>query len=180
MTGKKTLGRPTKFKAEYVEQARKLCLLGATDAQLADFFSVDVATINRWKHDHADFCDSLKSGKNELDEQVKKSLFHRAMGYSHPEDKIFCNKDGKVTTEETTKHYAPDTTACIFWLKNRQPKDWRDKVQTEISNPDGSLQPTGNPEMLAKLNRIIENAKIAKASAEQPEGISAEDESAFI
>lgn len=128
-------GRPTKWKASYVDEGRKLALLGATDKQIADFFGVCEDTITEWKKKHPKFSLSLKDGKVEADNQVKKSLFHRANGYSHKEDKIFCNKDGEVTTVETVKHYAPDTTACIFWLKNRQPKDWRDKI--EHTGPNG-------------------------------------------
>lgn len=167
MEDKKPVGAPTKFKAEYIEQAKKLALLGAIDTDVADFFGVDVATINRWKLAHAEFCESLKAGKLEADEQVKKSLFNRANGYSHPEDKIFCNKDGDTTIVPTEKHYAPDTVACIFWLKNRQPKDWRDKVHNDLSNEDGSLQLT-TAEAAAKLHAIMANAEREKAQAETP------------
>ena len=53
--------------------------------------------------------------------------YHRAMGYSHPEEKIFCSKDGEVTRVMTTRHYPPDTTAFIYWTKNRMPEHFRDK-----------------------------------------------------
>ena len=55
---KRPVGRPSKYKSEYAEQARKLCLLGATDTDMADFFDVDEATINRWKLDFPEFCES--------------------------------------------------------------------------------------------------------------------------
>ncbi len=129
-------GRPSKYKQEYAEQAYKLCLLGATDKDLADFFEVDEATVNRWKINHDEFRESLKGGKFEADAVIAQKLFHRAKGYEHPEDKIF-NDDGVAMVVPTVKHYAPDTTACIFWLKNRQPKMWRDKIETEVSGKDG-------------------------------------------
>ena len=128
-------GRPTKYRAEYAEQAYKLALVGATDKQIADFFAVNEATLTRWKRSHEDFCTSLKKGKRESDEAVVKSLRQRALGYAHPEDKIFCNADGDVTTVPTTKHYPPDVTACIFWLKNRQPNLWRDRH--ELTGAEG-------------------------------------------
>jgi hypothetical protein len=58
------------------------------------------------------------------------------MGYSAPEDKIF-NNDGKPLIVPTVKNYPPDTTAVIFWLKNRRPDEWRDKIDHGISAPDG-------------------------------------------
>jgi hypothetical protein len=119
-------GRPTKYKPEYVKQAKKLALLGATDKQVAGFFDVNELTINRWKEKYPEFCKSLKDGKKELDSQVQKSLYFRATGYSHPEDKIF-NNNGEPLIVPTTKHYPPDPTSIIFWLKNRQPEKWRDK-----------------------------------------------------
>ncbi len=131
-------GRPSKYKAEYVEQAYKLCLLGATDKDMADFFEVDEATINRWKESHKEFCESLKKGKMMADATVASKLFHRAIGYEHPEI-ITATHQGTITdTLEVTKHYPPDTTAAIFWLKNRQSKEWRDKQQTELTGEDGT------------------------------------------
>ena len=128
---KKKNGRPTKFKPEYKEQVYKLCLLGATDKDMADFFNVREATINRWKKLKG-FCESIKRGKIDADANVAKSLYKRACGYEHPEDKIFCT-DGDVTTVETTKHYPPDTAACIIWLKNRDPDRWKDRKDVNLS-----------------------------------------------
>lgn len=127
------MGRPTSYKPEYAEQAAKLAKLGATDAQIADFFEVNIATIHRWKISQQKFCDALKAGKAELDAQVEQSLFHRAMGYECDAVKIFCSKDGEVTTVPYREKVPPDTTAMIFWLKNRRPKEWRDKTDVEVS-----------------------------------------------
>jgi hypothetical protein len=141
-------GRPTKYKAEFCVQAAKLCALGATDAQIADFFEVDEATINRWKQEHPRFCESLKNAKSEHDEKVERSLYERAMGYSHKSEKIFC-QEGEVIRAETVEHYPPDPTSMIFWLKNRQPKKWRDKQEHELSGKDGAPVPVlmiGKPE----------------------------------
>lgn len=125
-------GRPTKYKKEYDEQAYKLALLGATDKEIGDFFNVEEATINNWKKSHPDFFVSIKKGKNIADAEVANKLYHRALGYEHEEDKIF-NDNGKALIVPTTKHYPPETAAAIFWLKNRQPKKWRDKQELEHS-----------------------------------------------
>lgn len=130
------MARPTKYKSEFAEQARKYCLLGAIDKDLAVFFEVDELTINRWKDAHPEFCKALKEGKDEADAKVADRLFNRALGYSHPEDKIF-NNNGIPMVVPTMKHYPPDTTACIFWLKNRQKDQWRDKQDHELTGKDG-------------------------------------------
>ena len=127
------VGRPTKYKKEYNEQVYKLCLLGATDKQLADFFNVDESTINRWKESEPEFCESLKSGKEEADATIAQSLYNRAKGYVAP-DIITATFNGQITDiQKVEKHYPPDTTAAIFWLKNRQPRQWRDKQDIEHS-----------------------------------------------
>lgn len=122
----------SKYKPEYDTQAHKLCLLGATDNQIADFFGVTERTINNWKENHETFFHSLKSGKLHADSIVADSLFNRAIGYSHPEEKVF-NNQGVILTYDTTKHYAPDTTAAIFWLKNRQSQVWREKKEISLN-----------------------------------------------
>lgn len=117
-------GRPTKYKPEYAKQAEKLCALGATDKDLADFFEVAESTLNLWKLNHPQFSESLKLGKDGPNERVKRSLYHRAVGYSHPEDDIRA-VNGEIVVTPTIKHYPPDTTACIFFLKNRLPDEFR-------------------------------------------------------
>lgn len=130
------MGRPTAFKSEYVEQAHKLCLLGATDKDMADFFGVSEQTINTWKNAHPDFLESLRGGKAGADAKVAASLYHRANGYSHDAVKIVADaKTGAEHIVPFTEHYPPDTTAAIFWLKNRRPDLWRDRQ--EVTGRDG-------------------------------------------
>jgi len=130
------MARPTKYKAEYAVQAAKLCRLGATDAQLADFFEVAVSTVALWKVEHQAFSDALKIPKAEADDKVVQSLYRRATGFEHDEVDIRVI-EGQIVKTELRKVYPPDTTACIFWLKNRQQEQWRDKVQTELTGADG-------------------------------------------
>lgn len=128
------MARPSKYKPEYAEQALKLCRLGAIDKELADFFQVNVDTINEWKKVYPEFSESLKGGKSVADAEVANKLFQRATGYKHEAVKIVANATtGQEHIVPYTEHYAPDTTAAIFWLKNRRPDLWRDKTDTNIS-----------------------------------------------
>jgi len=131
---KRGRGRPTLFKPAYIQQAYDYCaVFGASDKQLAEYFKVDEATLSRWKVAHPEFCESLKAGKEEFDtKNVEKALRDRALGYEH-DDVHISNYQGEITVTPIKKKYPPDTTACIFWLKNRQPDKWRDKQELEHS-----------------------------------------------
>jgi len=131
------MARPTAYKPEYAAQAKVMCELGATDAHLAEAFNVSTVTINAWKAQFPEFLNSLKIGKEPADNMVERSLYQRAIGYSHPEDHI-SNYQGEVTITPTIKHYPPDTTACIFWLKNRKPEQYR-------ANPEPDTQDAPTP-----------------------------------
>ena len=130
------MARPSKFKEEYIDQARKLCKLGATDRELADFFDVSEKTLNNWKLENEEFLQSLKIGKDDADNRVERSLFARATGYEHPDTDIRVI-EGKIVETQIIKRYPPDTTAAIFWLKNRKREEWRDKVTNEHTGADG-------------------------------------------
>lgn len=131
MSGKKQgKGRPTKYLESFGEQARKLCLLGSTDKQLADFFEVAESTINLWKLEYPDFSESIKKGKVIADAEIADSLYNRALGYSHADTHI-SNYQGEITKTNITKHYPPDTAAAFIWLKNRA--SWKDKQDVHHS-----------------------------------------------
>lgn len=126
-------GRPTEFRDAYCDQAYKLCLLGATDVQLADFFEVSEQTINAWKHKHPEFLESLKRGKIEADCKVAQALYKKAIGgYLVNSQKAFVDKMGQEHVIDVADEAAPDTTAAIFWLKNRQPELWREKQEVQL------------------------------------------------
>jgi hypothetical protein len=125
-------GRPSDYQVGFNKQAFKLCLLGATDKELADFFGVTEKTLNTWKEKHPRFLQSLKDGKENADANVSNRLYNRALGYSHPDVHI-TSYEGDVTLTPITKHYPPDPTSCIFWLKNRQRGKWRDRQEVEHS-----------------------------------------------
>lgn len=130
-------GRPTDYKDEYAEQARKLCLLGFTDSELATFFEVCEATLNNWKIAHPNFLESIKQGKVIADGNVVDSLYKRAIGYEHDEVDIRVIGSEIVQTP-IKKIYPPDATSLKFWLINRQKDKFREKANTEISGIDGA------------------------------------------
>jgi len=129
-------GRPTKYKPEYAEQTAKLCALGATDAQLADFFEVSISTINLWKVKHPEFSESVSVPKEIADSRVEQSLYRRAMGYEHDEVDIRV-VGGEIVETPIRKYYPPDSTAMIFWLKNRKSAEWREMKAVELTGAGG-------------------------------------------
>jgi hypothetical protein len=142
-----TLGRPTKYKADFARQAELFCKAGATDAELADLFLVDTTTIWRWKLEHPNFCNALKVGKGLPDDRVVRSLFHNAVGYDYYEEQIVKFKTSIGTEQfeivKVLRHRPSDTTAQIYWTKNRIPDQFRDRGTNEI--------PDLTPEQLASL-----------------------------
>lgn len=127
---KPKVGRPTKYKPEYCQQATALCMLGFTNEKLAQFFDVSEETIYDWQRTKKEFSEALLNGRDKASAKVAISLFQRACGYSHQEEKIF-QHDGEIIRAETTKHYPPEVKAIALWLKNKFPDLWRDKQEIE-------------------------------------------------
>lgn len=158
-------GRPSKYDESFNKLAFNYCLLGATDKDLAKYFDTSEVTVNKWKEEHPEFLKSIKMGKEEADAKVASRLFKKATGYEREEDKIF-QFQGQPVVVPTEVHYQPDTTAAIFWLKNRQPAKWRDTQNIEVSGLNGgpiALQSlnTLQYEDLLKLEEIMAKAQIS-------------------
>ncbi|MBO4120273.1 terminase [Cupriavidus gilardii] len=118
------MARPSSYKPEFAEQARKLALMGATDKDLAAFFEVTERTINRWKKDYPEFCQSLTRGKVLADAEVAASLYERAVGFRHPDVSIHV-VGGKIRKVKVERVYPPEVKAADLWLRNRRPDLWR-------------------------------------------------------
>ena len=110
---------------------------GLTDIQIAQNIGIAVSTLNNWKNRYVELMDSLKRGKEVIDRQVENALLKRALGYEYEEVKMVVEKDEKGNEkkrqEKVIKKVIPDTTAQIFWLKNRKPEQWRDRRDIEHS-----------------------------------------------
>ena len=114
---------------------------GLTDEQIAKNIGISRSTLAKWKVDFSDISDTLKRGKEIVDIEVENALLKKALGGSYTEttEERVVDKDGGVSfvvTKKVTKEIPPDTTAIIFWLKNRKAMVWRDKVTQEIEAPD--------------------------------------------
>lgn len=116
----------TTFKAEYTATARSMAERGATDREIAEELGVSERTLNRWKLTQEGFAEQIKLGKEAPDDRVEQSLYRRATGYTFEAQKVF-QYHGEPVVVDYVEHVPPDTTAAIFWLKNRRKDAWRDK-----------------------------------------------------
>jgi hypothetical protein len=152
-------GRPTLYRPENDELARKFCLLGATNEDLAGLFDVAVRTIDNWLATLPGFAAAVKQGRAMADADVVQSLHSRATGYSYQTEKIFHFR-GEVQKVPHTVHFPPDTTACMFWLRNRRPGDWRQKA-------DPAFDPVAADMAAVEAAREAALETIAEASGEE-------------
>lgn len=134
-------GRPSSFSEAYIKQAEAMSELGLTDIEMASVFGVSVRTLHRWKVENEQFCHALKAGKEIADERVVRSLYQKATGYEYVEQVAMKVKRSQyeedIVVEDVERHQPADTTAAIFWLKNRRKDEWRDVKAQEHSGPDG-------------------------------------------
>lgn len=150
-------GRPSEYDNKFAMIAEALCMFGATDEEIAAHFKVSVRTIHRWKLEHEEFCHALKNGKNLPDERVERSLYQRSLGTYVIEEQAIKVKVGpseeKVEIVKVEKYVPPDTTAMIFWLKNRRSKDWKDVKQHEVGGP-GDFSNMTDEELVRERERV--------------------------
>lgn len=131
---------------------------GLTDEQIAKNLGISTDTFYRYKKEYSDFSESLKKGKEIIDFEVENALLKRALGYTYEEETIEVLPNGSTKSKTITKHIPGDTTAQIFWLKNRKPEVWRDKTAIEHS---GEIK-TNNPFSgltTDELKELIKNGK---------------------
>jgi hypothetical protein len=129
---KKKRGRPSLYNPDiHPKKAGDLALMGKTNDEIAAALEVTSETLNQWRKQFPEFSDAIKKNKDQADSVIVASLYERAKGYEYTEISVKDDPEkGRITTT-TTKHVSPDVTAQIFWLKNRQSKDWRDKHDIE-------------------------------------------------
>ena len=120
-------GRPTKYKRDiHVAQVEALAAVNKTTlVEIAKGLGVDRSTVCLWRNVHPEFSDALKAARDQVDDAVEHSLYERAIGLT-------------LGTGENIKYFPGDTTAMIFWLKNRRSREWRDRQEIEHS---GSIEP---------------------------------------
>lgn len=151
-------GRPPKMTRQMAFKVFMLAAKGLTDEEIAKVLEISPDTIFRAKRD-VEFCGAISKAKDEADLHVINSLYSRAIGFSHPEIKVFCNK-GEIVEHEVIRHYPPDTEAIKFWLMNRRREEWRREIQHEENKP--------KPTMIRLLSKIDgKEAAAIRASGNQ-------------
>lgn len=123
-------GRPSLLNDQIKHVMLKLYEEGKTDRQIAEIIGVSPRTLDYWKKSDENFLQTISDIKDLPDKFIEATLFQKALGYSHKEEKVFCS-EGQIVTYETTKQYPPDSASMIFWLKNRQPDRWRERQESE-------------------------------------------------
>ena len=101
---------------------------GLTNEQIAENIGITAKTLYEWQNKYSEFREALKRGKEVVDRMVENALLKAALGYEY-EEEVIDNKGRKHTVR---KYEKPNTTALIFWLKNRKPKEWRDKQEQQV------------------------------------------------
>lgn len=136
-TARKHRGQPTRYSADvHVPWGASLARRGCSDAEIAEAFGVSVRTVYNWKGAHEEFLQAINESKSKADEAVAASLYDKACGKAKRVTKrtreVLDPDKGKVTLKEVVEEVMPpDTTAMIFWLKNRQPQLWRDRPKQD-------------------------------------------------
>ncbi|MEI6848003.1 MAG: hypothetical protein WCK32_08240 [Chlorobiaceae bacterium] len=120
------MGRMRKYEESFPARVEAMAKEGLLEKDMAAMLGISVKTFEEYKKEYPLFLHSLKAGKAVIDHQVENKLFKAAMGYEYKETKVITNEDGSVRTEVTTKQAHPNVTAQIFWLKNRDAKNWRE------------------------------------------------------
>lgn len=139
------MARPSKYDPSIADRVQELALQGKTDEEIAADLDVARSTLALWKTRHPEFSDALRAWKDQADDQVEHTLYRKAL--------------------------SGDTTACIFWLKNRRANDWRDKREVEHS---GGVKHTYDLDSLEdtrldELERILADARTSEGSTVAPQ-----------
>jgi len=121
------------YDPKYVKQAKFLCAHGATLVQLADAFEVNTCTVDAWRSKYPAFGKAVNEGRlDQFDPKIERSLAERALGYTVDTVEPYV-VEGEIVDHPVRKHYPPDVTAAIFWLKNRKREQWRDRHEVDVA-----------------------------------------------
>jgi hypothetical protein len=173
------VGRPALYRPEYAELARRCCLaFGSTDEELANFFGVSAWLVGQWRAEYPEFADACKEGKGHADSNVVQKLYHRAIGFTEEVEEVY-RENGKTIRVKVKKYFPPDTTACIFWLKNRRPDQWRDRLGGVLGALPPSLDIGAFSDhqldiFIARLQTNVHRAPEATTISQSPKGNSDE------
>jgi hypothetical protein len=129
-------GRPTVYTTDIDENVRRLCLVGLTDAEIAQYLGITPDTMYDWDKIHPSFLQARVEGRTKADAEVADSLRKCANGYDRKSEKIFLGPGGKVIRVECVDHYPPNAYAANLWLANRQRGKWKLKPTEDDARDD--------------------------------------------
>lgn len=146
------MGRTSKLSGLNQSHLEKLCKAGWTNQQIADFIGISLSTLNRWIARFPGLTKQVRDWKDEADARVERSCYESAIGYDHPEEKIFIHNKKVIEYDEsgnkiresdvpeiirvdTVRHYPPNPTSIIWWLSNRKHHDWKRTRQEAGADP---------------------------------------------
>ena len=168
------MARPKTYNSKiHPKVASWLARHGYTDEQISESFGITRSTFYEWKKKHKEFSDALKQDKQFTDSKVEDSLFNRAMGFEYEEVHVeeITVREGKISlpatrTRTIKKTALPDVTAQIFWLKNRQPGLWRDRIDHALAGKIETKTEISLKEVdIAEVARILADAGAFKPEA---------------
>lgn len=126
-------GPKTSFNLKVRDTILRLVEEGRTEDEISEILGICRRTLNNWKGEHDKLEHAVREARLIADQLIEASLYQRALGYSHPEEKVIQTRDGSIDKVEITKHYPPDTQAAMFWLRNRQRKRWSEKTESDVT-----------------------------------------------
>lgn len=136
---KRGKGRPLTYKPEFAAVARGMCVMGATDNEIARELGVDTSTVKLWQVTYKAFSEACITRKGEYDDRVERSLAQRALGYSQEVEKVHFLKDGTVVRATVIEHIPADVGAAKQWLGARRAKEWSEIRKAEIEVKTSSI-----------------------------------------
>lgn len=159
-------GRKTCFNEKISETITRLIEEGKTEEQIARIVGVSRTTLRNWKGQFPEFLIAVREAREVADELVEASLFRRAVGYFHPETKVFC-QNGEIIEHEITKYYPPDTQAGMFWLRNRQAERWKEKTEGDVNvHTNTQVNVLTDQQLDAQINELLQKYRASPSGDE--------------
>jgi len=147
-------GRPSKFELEMIPKIRKASKAGMTELEIADLLDVEYNTFISWQVKHPKILQALELGRKQATKRVVRALFHRSVGYSHDQERVF-NDKGTIIKATQREHIPPDVNAIKFWLTNKAPAEWQDRTGLDV---------TGNISIVAQTLSVARQRLLAAKS----------------
>ena len=121
--------------ADMLTKVESFAAQGLTKDQIARSIGVSLSWFMKQQAEKPHFKEAILVGQAKGIATISNALFQRAKGYTHPEEKVFQHQ-GAIVTKIIQRHYPPDPTSMIFFLKNRSPEEWKDRMPEALPNSD--------------------------------------------